>query len=106
MGHVPPRKLTNGLSFTQLARLDESCDVILAYKDKRVILRGTVTVDLQKGSSKYGPQMQIHVFTEEEPVFEERYENKKYTRLEIAMPVQKGFNFLMNAASTFRKVRT
>lgn len=94
-----------GVTYSELAKLSVPCEMTFAYDGTRIVLKGAVTVDHQLGSTKFGPQLQIHLFSTEEPVFEERYEHKKFTRLEIAMPMQEGFNFLLEAVNNFRVAR-
>lgn len=94
-----------GVTYSELAKLSVPCEMTFAYGSKRIVLKGNVTVDHQIGSTKFGPQLQIHMYSTDEPVFEERYEHKKFTRLEIAMPLQEGFNFLNEAINNYRIVK-
>ena len=92
----------NGVTYTELARLN-NIEATVAYDDKRIVLKGCLTIDIQHGSYKYGPQLQIHLFTGTQPIFEERREHKKFTRIEIAAPEHEGADFLLHALQTLMK---
>lgn len=94
-----------GVTYSELAKLSVPCEMTFAYGDDRIVLKGNVTVDHQIGSIKFGPQLQIHLFSTDEPTFEKRYEHKKFTRLEIAMPMKEGFDFLNEAINNYRIAR-
>lgn len=96
-------RTANGLEFRELSRVPVPVEATVSFAAKRMVFRGTLTIDRQGKSYKFGDQLQIHLFTRDLPTFETRAMQNGYSRIEIAIPIHDAVNFLTNAVVNFRR---
>jgi hypothetical protein len=76
-----------GLTFDELAVLDDVTCTFAISKDEKLVLKGKFSIDRHAGSYKFDDEVVLTVWGTEPPVWEERAWNKGFFRLEIPVAI-------------------